>query len=134
MGHSVSATFAILLSALFFFPLRADDSGRGAPADVNSARVKESVLRIPIGAYVRVNLRHGTTRRGRLAARGDDSFEIEAPSSMMIDYVEVRSIKEIGGVPRLSNHAVSRRVRNFLIVVGIGVALLVVAAVELGKS
>ena len=57
--------------------------------------------------------------------------EIEAPSSMMIDYVEVRSIKEIGGVPRLSNHAVSRRVRNFLIVVGIGVALLVVAAVEI---
>jgi len=51
---------------------------------------------------------------------------------MMIDYVEVRSIKEIGGVPRLSNPAVSRRVRNFLIVVGIGVALLVVAAVELG--
>jgi hypothetical protein len=54
---------------------------------------------------------------------------------MMIDYVEARSIKEITGVPRLSNHAVSRHhVRNFLIVVGIGVALLVVAAVELGKS
>jgi hypothetical protein len=101
---------------------------------VNSARVKESVLRIPIGAYVRMKLRHGTTQRGRLAGRGDDSFEIEAPSSMTIDHLEVKSIKEIGGVPRLSNQAVSRGVRNFLIVAGIFVALLVVAVVELRKS
>ena len=78
--RSISLLLTILLSfGLVTSPVFANDK---------KTKMKNQVASCPIGSYVSVRLRDHRELRGRLSARGESSFQLEAPDPVSVAYSE----------------------------------------------
>jgi len=123
MQRIISSALALLLSfGLFNTPAFAGDK---------TAKMKQKIASYPIGSSVSVRLRDHRELRGRLSARGESSFQLEAPDTVSVAYADVKSVKTVDFVPPTSNNAFSRQATIGIVVIGAIIGIAIWAASQL---